>query len=128
MSAAEPTGGRARDSRSRDDKRSGKRLGKGLGALLGDYLGEAAAAEVAGTAAQGQPEARRLRIADIRPNAFQPRREFSEQELADLAASLEANGLLQPIVVRPAEGSGARWERSEERRVGKEWRARRRRE
>lgn len=110
MSAAEPTGGRARDSRSRDDKRSGKRLGKGLGALLGDYLGEAAAAEVAGTAAQGQPEARRLRIADIRPNAFQPRREFSEQELADLAASLEANGLLQPIVVRPAEGSGARWE------------------
>ncbi|HEU5210929.1 MAG TPA: ParB/RepB/Spo0J family partition protein [Longimicrobiales bacterium] len=111
MSAPEPTGGRARESRPRDDKRSGKRLGKGLGALLGDYLGEQAAAEVTGHATQEQPEARRIRIADVRPNAYQPRREFSEQELADLAASLEANGLLQPIVVRPVDGPGAtRWE------------------
>lgn len=111
MSAPEPTGGRARESRPRDEKRSGKRLGKGLGALLGDYLGEQAAAEVTGNAAQEQPEARRIRIADVRPNAYQPRREFSEQELADLAASLEANGLLQPIVVRPVDGpGGTRWE------------------
>lgn len=111
MSAPEPTGGRAGDSRSRDEKRSGKRLGKGLGALLGDYLGEQAAAEVTGAAAPEQPEARRIRIADVRPNAYQPRREFSEQELADLAASLDANGLLQPIVVRPLDGpGGTRWE------------------
>ena len=110
MSAAEPTGGKPR-SRPRDDKRSGKRLGKGLGALLGDYLGEEAAAEVTGAAPQEQPDTRRINIADIRPNAYQPRREFSEEDLADLAASLEENGLLQPIVVRPAAGQGrGQWE------------------
>ena len=110
MSAAEPTGG-PRSSRPRDDKRSGKRLGKGLGALLGDYLGEQAAAEVTGTASREQADTRRISIADIRPNAYQPRREFSEEDLADLAASLQENGLLQPIVVRPAEGQGsAQWE------------------
>jgi len=111
VSAPEPADGPPRAERPRDDKRSGKRLGKGLGALLGDYLGEQGAADITGVATQEAPESRRLRIAEIRPNAYQPRREFSEQELADLSASLEANGLLQPIVVRPAEGpGGARWE------------------
>jgi ParB family chromosome partitioning protein len=38
----------------------------------------------------------------IRPNPYQPRKEFRPDELAELQASLEANGLLQPIVVRPA--------------------------
>ena len=115
MSAPEPaggqSGGQARTGRSRDGKPSGKRLGKGLGALLGDYLGEQGAAHVTRVPTQDAPEARRLRIAEIRPNAYQPRREFSEEELADLAASLKANGLLQPVVVRPADGPrGARWE------------------
>lgn len=78
------------------------RLGKGLGALLGEYLDE-----------QGPTdgEARHLAVASITPNPFQPRREFAEEELADLAASIRENGLLQPVVVRPAPaGSQAAWE------------------
>jgi ParB family chromosome partitioning protein len=52
-----------------------------------------------------------LPIAGIVPNPFQPRRDFSEDDLADLTASMRENGLLQPIVVRPrTEGGASRWE------------------
>ena len=37
----------------------------------------------------------------IEPNPFQPRRDFDPQLLAELAASIQAQGLLQPIIVRP---------------------------
>jgi ParB family chromosome partitioning protein len=77
------------------------RLGKGLAALL---------AENAGEVAQGV-NARMLPVASIAPNPYQPRREFGEEDLADLTASLKENGLLQPIVVRPAAPGGAtKWE------------------
>jgi ParB family transcriptional regulator, chromosome partitioning protein len=78
------------------------RLGRGLGALLGEYATD--------RPVEGAP-ARMLPIASIAPNPFQPRREFAEQDLADLVASIKENGLLQPIVVRPAPaGSAVDWE------------------
>jgi ParB family transcriptional regulator, chromosome partitioning protein len=77
------------------------RLGRGLGALLGEYLEKA-------------PEGlhtRSLPVGSIAPNPFQPRREFPEAELSELAASIEENGLLQPITVRASRGTtGAQWE------------------
>jgi len=77
------------------------RLGRGLGALLGDYLAEG----------PGTGQARLIPIASITPNPYQPRREFSEEELTDLTTSMRDNGLLQPIVVRPGqEGGAAAWE------------------
>jgi ParB family transcriptional regulator, chromosome partitioning protein len=79
------------------------RLGKGLGALLGEYLPEEAA----------DPGYRTVPVARIAPNPLQPRREFAEAELAELAASIRENGLLQPLVVRPAgpaAAAGAEWE------------------
>lgn len=78
------------------------RLGRGLGALLGEYM----EAPPATDKAQVGP----IPIASIVPNPFQPRREFSEQDLADLVASIRENGLLQPIVVRPAGGSPGQYE------------------
>ena len=45
---------------------------------------------------------RTLKLSDIRPNPYQPRREFRPEDLADLENSLRVNGLLQPITVRPA--------------------------
>jgi ParB family chromosome partitioning protein len=49
-----------------------------------------------------------LPIADVRPNPEQPRQIFSEEALAELAGSIRAQGVLQPILVRPlsAEGEG----------------------
>lgn len=72
------------------------RLGKGLGALLGDYLDPDAETG----------EVKSLRIEQIAPNPMQPRRNFVQAELEELAASIDANGLLQPVVVRLAAGGG----------------------
>ncbi len=74
------------------------RLGRGLGALLGEYLGESGAPSTI--------QARMIPVSAIAPNPYQPRREFSEQELADLTALIRENGLLQPIVVRSKPGQG----------------------
>lgn len=77
------------------------RLGRGLGALLGDYLPEEGPAEAL---------VRAVPVQAIVPNPFQPRREFSEEELADLTTSIRENGLLQPIVVRPSPSARDRFE------------------
>lgn len=76
------------------------RLGKGLGALLGEYLD-----------AESEPtEIRKLPLAAIVPNPMQPRRVFTDEELADLTASIRENGLLQPLVVRPSPSASDRFE------------------
>ena len=83
-----------------------RRLGRGLEALL---TAKAAANPVAATAEPGVAgeSLRKLQIADIRPNPYQPRKEFRPEELAELQNSLRASGLLQPITVRKsASGRG----------------------
>src|ERR1700734_3841339 len=42
-----------------------------------------------------------LPVSLMRPGAFQPRREIHREPLEELAASIKANGVIQPIVVRP---------------------------
>lgn len=70
------------------------RLGKGLGALLGSVAERAVAPEAPASDLQT------VAISRIRPNPFQPRREFDPADLAELEASLKMSGLLQPISVR----------------------------
>lgn len=65
-------------------------LGRGLGALLGAEL-SVSPSRGAGT----------LPVALMRPGAFQPRRDIRQESLEELAASIKANGVLQPIVIRP---------------------------
>ncbi len=72
-----------------------KRLGRGLEALLGPVSREQA--EASGTL-------RDLPVSSIRPNPYQPRSDIDETALAELAASIEVSGLLQPVVVRPRSG------------------------
>jgi ParB family chromosome partitioning protein len=48
--------------------------------------------------------ARQIPLGAIRPNPYQPRRDFPEAALAELTESLRTSGLLQPIVVRPTNG------------------------
>ena len=81
------------------------RLGKGLSALLGEYTAESASAP--GEPVTSVPTSR------ITPNPFQPRREFTPEQLAELEESIRQNGLLQPLVVRRAQegaADGADWE------------------
>ena len=78
-----------------------RRLGRGLQALLGDYGGEPAAPRT-DSGATGE-----IPVRAIAPNPFQPRRAFKGEELDELAASIRANGLLQPVTVRRTpSGSG----------------------
>ena len=50
----------------------------------------------------------KLRVSDIRPNPYQPRRAFDEEGLRELASSIRRHGILQPLTVRPA--GGGKWE------------------
>lgn len=78
-----------------------RRLGRGLEALISTAKQQRdAAPQNAQAAAPAGAEFQRINIAEITPNRFQPRRSFTEPELAELETSLKANGLLQPIVVR----------------------------
>lgn len=74
-----------------------RRLGRGLEALLG--VGTVEEAEREGSL-------RELPVAEIRPNRYQPRRAFDPEALKELKASIAANGLIQPIVVRPGARDG----------------------
>ncbi len=72
-----------------------KALGKGLGALIGD-------SRVALNRTGGvEGRLRELPVGEIAVNRRQPRRNFADEELAELAASIRALGVVQPVVVRP---------------------------
>jgi ParB family chromosome partitioning protein len=74
-------------------------LGRGLAALMGDVGEETKKVE------QGGRSARRVPIEFLRPNPRNPRRNFPETELDELAASMRERGIIQPIVVRPVHGA-----------------------
>jgi len=86
-----------------------RRLGRGLEALISTAKQQRdPGATPAQSDASTGSDLRQIRLADISPNRFQPRRAFTESELAELEASIKASGLLQPVVVR-AQGDG-KWE------------------
>jgi ParB family chromosome partitioning protein len=74
---------------------SRSRLGRGLAALIGDM-----AAETSLERPRGQ---RRVPTAALQPNPRNPRRDFASAELDELVASLRERGIIQPIIVRPAQ-------------------------
>jgi ParB family chromosome partitioning protein len=78
------------------ERQARRRLGRGLEALLGPAP-TTAEARADGTLVQ-------IPLTRIRPNPYQPRQTFDENALAELASSLTASGLLQPVVVRPSNG------------------------
>jgi ParB family chromosome partitioning protein len=80
-----------------DDGRS--RLGRGLAALMGDVSAEAT------TTPERARTQRRVPIEYLRPNPRNPRRNFSDAELDELAASIKERGIIQPVVVRPVRGA-----------------------
>lgn len=67
-------------------------LGKGLAALLGDWPVQNQTKSM---------EITMLALEDIQPGAYQPRQYFDEEQLNALAQSIESQGLIQPLTVRP---------------------------
>jgi ParB family transcriptional regulator, chromosome partitioning protein len=80
-----------------DDGRS--RLGRGLAALMGDVGAETA------TTTERARNQRKVPIEYLKPNPRNPRRNFSDAELDDLAASIRQRGIIQPVIVRPVRGA-----------------------
>ena len=83
------------------------RLGRGLAALIGD-VGEET--KKATTPQSGSRSQRRAPVEFLRANPRNPRRDFPDADLDELAASLREKGIIQPIVVRPVRGSNDRFE------------------
>ncbi|MCL2830879.1 MAG: ParB/RepB/Spo0J family partition protein [Betaproteobacteria bacterium] len=80
-----------------------KGLGRGLDALLGgDSDGN--------TANGGREEQRALPVDALQPGKYQPRTRMDQASLEELAASIRAQGLMQPILARPLDGLGKHYE------------------
>ena len=81
---------------------SKKRLGRGLDALLSsDKMGQTGAIETTDSSNLAE-----VAIENVVRGRYQPRREFNEESLSELAASIKAQGLMQPVVVRPRAQGG----------------------
>jgi ParB family transcriptional regulator, chromosome partitioning protein len=72
------------------------RLGRGLASLIGDGFDE--------TGIGAEEDQRIVPLAALKPGRFNPRRNFAEAQLEELAASIRERGLVQPLVVRPSTG------------------------
>lgn len=83
----------ARDSRNKKQEKKKGGLGRGLGALFEEEPQVKPAEEIED-----------LPLAEVRPNPYQPRKNFDEKKLAELAESIKENGVLQPIIVRRSVG------------------------
>jgi ParB family transcriptional regulator, chromosome partitioning protein len=70
------------------------RLGRGLASLIGEAPEAEPRLPIHG-------EQRLISIAELRPSGFNPRKDFPETELNELADSIKSKGLLQPIIARP---------------------------
>ena len=85
---------------------SADRPAKGLGMGLQALLGEAAPrSKQPGDAPNAEGGVREIEVARIRPNPDQPRSQFGDEGIDELAASIAERGVLQPILVRP-DGDG----------------------
>ena len=70
-----------------------KGLGRGLSALFGDEQPKDKPQEI--------KKQNYIAISDLSRNPYQPRQNFSEEKLTELVKSIEKNGIIQPIAVRP---------------------------
>ena len=79
-----------------------KGLGRGLSALFGDEKNQEKQAE--------SSTLNKLSISDLSRNPYQPRQNFSEAKLEELANSIKKNGIIQPIAVRPKKSENGKFE------------------
>jgi len=81
-------------------------LGRGLDALLSDVAAQDSpyADQAEGEQVATQGDLRQMPLEDIQRGRYQPRRDLEPQALEELASSIRAQGVMQPIVVRPIDG------------------------
>ncbi len=77
-------------------------LGSGLAAIFGEGVDDVLEEIQNGPDAKGS--AKEIAISSIRTNPYQPRKKFDEESLNQLAESIKAQGVIQPIIIREALG------------------------
>lgn len=77
-----------------------KGLGQGINALFPE---EALLEE---ETLSGEEKVEKIPVSEIRPNPYQPRQQFDQEALEELAESIRQNGVLQPIIVRKSSAKG----------------------
>jgi ParB family chromosome partitioning protein len=80
-------------------KFSDKKLGRGLSALLGENKVKSPL-----LAFENQDAVEKINLKKIRAGVYQPRQNFEETELQDLADSIKEHGVIQPIILRKTDG------------------------
>ena len=76
--------------------KNSKGLGRGIDALFQDLQ----------QISQDDEVVTELKLSEIRPNPYQPRKDFNEKSLAELSASIKKSGVFQPIIVRKSKIKG----------------------
>ena len=77
-----------------------KKLKKGLNEIFGEDI-DSFLDDISNSSSKNKGNSQsELKVKDIRPNPYQPRKEFDEQGLKELADSIRENGVFQPILVR----------------------------
>jgi ParB family chromosome partitioning protein len=79
-----------------DSSKIKKGLGRGLSSLIGETKTEV--------------NLNKLLIGDLSPNKYQPRKDFNEENLKDLADSIKERGIIQPIIVRKSNDNRSKYE------------------
>ena len=79
-----------------------KGLGRGLSALFGDTTPKVKSPQI--------NQNNMAAIADLIRNPYQPRQNFKEEKLEELANSIRKNGIIQPIAVRPSKSNTGKYE------------------
>ena len=103
-------------SKKKQAARPAKGLGRGLSSLLGDPVLAASLSQNSPSGNATQPQAvpgsglSRLPVEKIEPGPWQPRRRFESGPLRELAASLQKQGLVQPVLVRPHPDMSGRYQ------------------
>ena len=78
------------------DSKIKKGLGRGLSSLIGETKVE--------------KNTNKLSLSEIIPNKYQPRKNFDEENLDDLANSIRERGVIQPIIVRKSDKEVSKFE------------------
>ena len=78
-----------------------QRLGKGLGAIFPEFKSDILELTEQDSAEQGMLE---IPLAQIESNPHQPRRDFSEEKLEELAETIKSYGVIQPVLVQKEKG------------------------
>ena len=76
-----------------------KKLGKGLTEIFGDDI-DNFLEEIDNGSTSATTGTAKIKISEIRPNPYQPRKEFDQAGLQELADSIKENGVFQPVLVR----------------------------